>query len=123
MSATFSLSFLNCSCNSSGNSSLISIGKSSEESDIVAKYMLNCGDSTQRFCADNKIKLRKLRFIGVTSLAPHNISGLPGIILCLSDLGVGELHIVGPCGLRGVIENSFPFVNRRFALRISSALI
>lgn len=86
-----------------------------------------------------KIKLRDVRFLGVSSLFPHNIGGLPALILALSDLGVARLHVAGPpgqhsilcilfacnvcatalsvassAGLHGCLHHAAPFTNRRF---------
>ena len=53
---------------------------------ILSSCLINVGDTTQRFCGENRIKLSRVRCVIVTSLAPHNASGLPGILLCLSSL-------------------------------------
>ena len=52
----------------------------------LCHLLLNAGDSTQRVCSENKIKSSKLNTIILTSMAPHHIAGLPGMILNLSSL-------------------------------------
>lgn len=56
------------------------------DTNVLDRILINVGDSTQRFCLENKIKLAKVSIILVTSLASHNVSGLPGMIHCLSSL-------------------------------------
>lgn len=85
----------------------------SSERTVVERCLINAGDSTQRHCGENKIKLARVSCIIISSLAPHNISGLPGIILSLSGLGVGELTVAGPVGLKGLVQNISSFVNRK----------
>lgn len=99
-----SLTILTTGSNATGISALLSIEKSyqkhqnlhqniqnstknpTEEPTILSRCLINVGDSSQRFCGENKIKLSRVRCVVITSLAPHNVSGLPGILLCLSSL-------------------------------------
>lgn len=60
-----------------------------------------------------RIKLKDIRCICLTALCPAYASGVPGIILALSDLGVGNITIIGPPGLQGLISNMHCFTNRR----------
>jgi hypothetical protein len=53
---------------------------------ISNRILINCGDSTQRICSENRIKLSNISLILLSSLSPHNISGLPGLLLSLSTL-------------------------------------
>jgi len=117
--ANMFLSCLNCGSNGTGVSTLLSVeshfyGKNGENA-VHLRVLINCGDSTQRFCGDNRIKLSRVCLVILTSLAPHNMSGLPGIILCLSDLGVGKLKIIGPAGLKNLLHQMKGFTNRRFS--------
>ena len=83
------LTALTCGRNATGLSAMFSIEKelySSKESTVLSRCLVNVGDTTQRFCGENRIKLSRVCCIIVTSLAPHNVSGLPGILLCLSNL-------------------------------------
>lgn len=53
---------------------------------ILSRCLVNVGDGTQRFCNENRVKLSTISSIIVTSLAPHNLAGFPGVFLSLSDL-------------------------------------
>lgn len=77
--------------NGTGYSTLISVEytSSSGENVVLNRCLANVGDGTIRFCKENKIKLSGISCIVVTSLAPHSISGFPGVFLSLSDM-VGE---------------------------------
>jgi ribonuclease BN (tRNA processing enzyme) len=70
--------------------------------------------STLRFCDENKEKLFHVIAIIITSFAPHNYSGLPSILLSLSDLGVGQVTICGPPGLTAILHLMSPFTNRKY---------
>jgi ribonuclease Z len=80
---------------------------------VISRCLLNTGDSVQRFCSENKIKLDRISSIVLTSMAPHNVAGLAGILQSMSDLGIGSLTIVGPSGLEGLLHNMRSFVNRK----------
>lgn len=93
------LTALTCGRNATGLSAMFSIEKelySSNESTILSRCLVNVGDTTQRFCGENRIKLSRVCCIILTSLAPHNVSGLPGILLCLSNL-VEKNHLCNAC--------------------------
>lgn len=78
-----------CGANGTGISCMLSIDRedantgSFNTSQII---FVNCGDSTQQACLQSHIKLQKLSHIVFTSVTVHNICGLPGIVLSLSDL-------------------------------------
>lgn len=78
-----------CGANGTGMSCMLHIDRedpntgSFHASQIV---LFNCGDSTQQACLQSRIKLHKLSCIAFTSIAVHNICGLPGVVLALSDL-------------------------------------
>ncbi|RYH17020.1 hypothetical protein EON65_29215 [archaeon] len=85
---------LECTCtvllaglNGTGHSTLLSIEKKVRaEKKILNRILINVGDGTQRLCQEHRIKLASISTIIITSLAPHNISGFPGIFLALSNL-------------------------------------
>lgn len=86
---------IECTCtvllaglNGTGHSALLSIEKKGirDERKILNRILINVGDGTQRLCQDHRIKLASISTIVITSLAPHNISGFPGIFLALSSL-------------------------------------
>lgn len=114
--------------NATGYSTLLSVVKcqhsSVAESDnnleadenlsVLNRVLINVGDGTQRFCSENRIKLSSLSMIVISSLSPHNLAGFPGIFLSLSDLGVAELDVVGPPGIKACIDLMLPFINRKY---------
>lgn len=112
---------LTSGANATGLSGVISIEKLAQfglESSVVSLCMLNAGDSVQRYCTEHKFKLFKVECIILTSLSPHNVSGLAGILLSLSSMGVGKVTIIGPQGTEGFVNALTPFVNRRYVLCI-----
>ena len=74
---------LTCGHNGTGFSALVN--SSNDVCTSSSSCLLNVGDSTQRFCGDNRIKLARVNCVVITSLAPHNVAGLPGLLLLLSD--------------------------------------
>lgn len=117
MLSTATLTCLTCGSNGTGLSAMVSLEKAigfSDEKLLLSRCLLNVGDSTQRFCGENRIKLNRVSCIILTSLAPHNASGLPGILLCSSDLGLGKITICGPPGLKMLLDLMAPFTNRKY---------
>ena len=72
---------------------------------IFAQCLINVGESLQR---------SKLNTIMVSSLSPHHTSGLPGLIIALSGLGLAEVNIIGPPGLDSYVNATKAFANRRY---------
>lgn len=101
------LKILNTGANGSGFSSILTFHNNK-------KCLINVGDSTLRFCEEIKEKLFHVIVIIITSFAPHNYSGLPSVLLTLSDLGVGNITIFGPPGLEGILHLMSPFTNRKY---------
>jgi hypothetical protein len=84
-----SLTLLTCGRNATGLSAMFSVERdlhASKESTILSRCLVNVGDTTQRFCSENRIKLSRVCCVIITSLSPHNVSGLPGMLLGLSSL-------------------------------------
>jgi ribonuclease BN (tRNA processing enzyme) len=108
------VSVLNCGHNCSGFSSSLTVSKvSGGARKVVAICLINAGDSVQKFCNENRIKLKMVTCVFVTSLVPHNVAGLPGLILSLSSLGVETLSIIAPPGIKGLLDVMIPFTNRQ----------
>ena len=107
-----------CGRNGTGFSALVAARRSrpcpgDEETRTVAKVLLNAGDGLARCCVDRGVKLSKVRCVVCLSLAPHCTAGLPGLLLSLSSLGVGEVTLVGPNGMRGLYASMLLLVNRK----------
>ena len=81
---------LTCGYNGGGHAALVSFERDVSlvalDRTVFSRCLVNVGDGTQRFCNENRIKLSTISCIIVTSLAPHNIAGFPGLFLSLSDL-------------------------------------
>ncbi|XP_049849537.1 uncharacterized protein LOC126319882 [Schistocerca gregaria] len=83
------------------------------------RYVFNCGEGTQRFCSEYKIRLSKTKFFFFTRLSWHHIGGLPGNILTVSDEGVSGLEVYGPSNLLNLIKSTRYFVSRNeFSLKV-----
>lgn len=107
---------LNVGANGSGQATAIAVEETANNavrSSTYALCLLNAGDSLQRYCMDNNVKLSKLSCVAFTSLSPHNTSGLPGLILALSSLGVASITLLGPPGLQSYVHSIQQFVKRR----------
>ena len=105
--------------NGSGTSTMVTFHRSDskynkETKRILERILINAGDSTTRYCSENAIKLAKISCILLTSLGVQNTSGLAGILLSLSALGVGKVIIIGPAGLAGLLQSMLPFTNRNY---------
>lgn len=44
----------------------------------VCSYLFNCGEGTQRFCTENKVRLARVDHILLTQLSWEHIGGVPG---------------------------------------------
>ena len=110
------LTVLNCGHNCTGFASSLTLSKVGVggERTVVSTCLINAGDSVQKYCNENRIKLKMVSCIFVTSLVPHNISGLPGLILSLSSLGTESLSIIAPPGIKGLLDVMIPFTNRKY---------
>ena len=80
---SWELRLLTCGHNGTGLSAVV--GSANNVSASGTSCLFNVGDSTQRFCGENRIKLARVSCVVITSLAPHNVAGLPGLLLLLSD--------------------------------------
>jgi len=116
MVSSLKVIYLNSGRNGSGLSTAIAteqILNNAMESSLYALCLVNVGDSVQKLCMDRGIKLRMLKCILITSLSPHCISGLPGIILSCSTAGLANLTIIGPPGLSQYMSAISPFVRKQ----------
>ena len=42
------------------------------------RYLFNCGEGTQRFCTEHRVRLARVDNIFITRLSWENVGGLPG---------------------------------------------
>nr|CAG8501274.1 4504_t:CDS:10 [Entrophospora candida] len=59
------------------------------------RYLFNCGEGTQRFCLQNKLKLAKTKNIFITRVNWECVGGIPGMLLTLADSGTKEIKVLG----------------------------
>lgn len=68
-------------------------------------YMIDCGEGAQRQMRQQRLSFNKLVAIFISHLHGDHCFGLPGLISSLGMLGrTGDLHIIGPGGLRSFLE-------------------
>ena len=62
------------------------------------RYMFNCGDNTERFCLEHKLRVSKLRNVFLTRTHWDCVGGLPGLIMHMRDSSLNELslNLYGP---------------------------
>jgi ribonuclease Z len=79
------------------------------------RYLFGCGEGTQRFCVEHKVRLSKVSHIFVPQVSWEQLGGMPGtssspllpsvtnssagMMLTLADVGVKQLNIHGPANL------------------------
>lgn len=80
----------------------------------IGRCLVNVGDSSLRVMQQHRVKLSTINTIIITSLASHNCSGLSGVLLSLSDLGVAKVTIIGPKGIDILLDTITPFTNRKY---------
>ncbi|KAF9921554.1 hypothetical protein FBU30_008389 [Linnemannia zychae] len=76
------------------------------------RYMINCGEGTQRLCMQQKIRFSKLKTLLFTRTHWDCIGGAPGLLLTLSDVGTGNMKLLGGENLTHAIASTRQFVYR-----------
>jgi ribonuclease Z len=82
------------------------------------RYLFNCGEGTQRFCIEHKVRLARVDHIFVTQLSWDYIGGIPGGLLSLYEMGLKNINLFGPKGLKNFLEACRYFF-QRYALALS----
>ena len=77
-------------------------------------YLINCGEGTQRFCTEHKVRLAgKLRRALFTRMTWEEVGGLPGMLLTMASTGhAGSLHLHGAPALPRLVNNFCHFMPR-----------
>ena len=77
-------------------------------------YLINCGEGTQRFCTEHKLRLAgKLRRALFTRMTWDELGGLPGMLLTMASTGhAGSLHLHGAPALPRLVNNFCHFMPR-----------
>jgi len=85
-------------------------------------YLFNCGEGTQRFCIQHKIKLGKISNVFFTRTSYDAMGGMPGLMLTLetaNSLSPEEknVSIFGPKGVKEFLASIKPFTHRTYNSR------
>ncbi|KAF9276888.1 hypothetical protein BGZ68_009684 [Mortierella alpina] len=76
------------------------------------RYMINCGEGTQRLCMESKLRFSKLKTILFTRTHWDCIGGVPGMLLTLSDVGARNITMLGGENLTHALISTRHFVYR-----------
>ncbi|KAF0380098.1 beta-lactamase-like protein [Gigaspora margarita] len=76
------------------------------------RYLFNCGEGTQRFCLQNKLKVSKLKNVFLTRVNWDCFGGLPGMLLTIADAGTKEIKLYGGPNLTHAITATRGFIIR-----------
>jgi ribonuclease Z len=76
------------------------------------KYLINCGEGTQRSCTQRGVGFRKLGTVLLTNSSSDVIGGLPGILMSSADTGIPEIKIAGPEAALQYLVSSRTFCQR-----------
>ena len=77
-------------------------------------YLINCGEGTQRFCTEHKLRLAgKLRRALFTRMTWDELGGLPGMLLTMAGMGhAGSLQLHGAPALPRLVSSFGHFMPR-----------
>ncbi|GJQ10563.1 hypothetical protein GpartN1_g2848.t1 [Galdieria partita] len=76
------------------------------------RYLFNCGEGTQRLCAEKGLNLFRVDTVFFTQLDALSAGGLFGTLLTLADAGKTSLELFGPTGLARFFTASSSFYRR-----------
>ncbi|KAI8599324.1 beta-lactamase-like protein [Dissophora ornata] len=79
------------------------------------RYMINCGEGTQRLCLESRFRFAKTKTILFTRTHWDCIGGAPGMLLTLSDVGgvgAGSIKLLGGENLTHALASTRQFVYR-----------
>lgn len=76
-------------------------------------YLLNCGEGTQRFSTEHKLRIpSRLQRLFATRVSWDAIGGLPGILLTMNDATRGAaLNVHGPSGVEPLLRSFRHFMS------------
>ncbi|KAF9915565.1 hypothetical protein BX616_005853 [Lobosporangium transversale] len=76
------------------------------------RYLINCGEGTQRLCLESRFRFSKIKTIFFTRTHWDCLGGTPGMLLTLADLGVSRMKLLGAENLTHAMISTRPFVYR-----------
>ncbi|PVU88652.1 hypothetical protein BB559_005475 [Furculomyces boomerangus] len=71
-----------------------------------SRYLINCGEGTQRLSSENSVKIGKINTIFVSGNGWDHTGGLPGMLLTMSSVGVNSLSVCGPKNTAGTLYST-----------------
>ncbi|BFI40606.1 ribonuclease Z [Marchantia polymorpha subsp. ruderalis] len=76
------------------------------------RIVFNAGEGLQRFCIEHKIKLSKLDHVFLTRVCSETTSGVPGLLLTLSNTGENGMtvNMWGPSDLNYLVDAMRTFI-------------
>lgn len=77
-----------------------------------ARFLINCGEGSQRFFTQHKLKLSRVNTIFLTQLKWDHLGGIPGLILTAADAGAPFVRIFGPRNTKHALASLRGFVQR-----------
>lgn len=102
-----------------GNSSYLEdiVDDSNPSFTILARYALSgLPTLTARLCADQRLHLASIRAAFVPDLDQKSITGIPSLLLGLSNAGAARIFIAGPSGVENYVESMVDTVLGRHKL-------
>ncbi|KAF9101300.1 hypothetical protein BGX29_005816 [Mortierella sp. GBA35] len=76
------------------------------------RYMINCGEGTQRLCMQNRVRFSKMKTMLFTRTHWDCIGGVPGMLLTLADVGSRNIKMLGGENLTHALISTRHFVYR-----------
>ena len=74
------------------------------------RYLFNCGEGTQRLAHEHRTKLARMEHIFLTRNTWNRFGGVPGLCLTLQEIGVPQLNLHGPPGIKRIFQSTRKFV-------------
>ncbi|KAL3682128.1 hypothetical protein R1sor_000150 [Riccia sorocarpa] len=76
------------------------------------RIIFNAGEGLQRFCLEHKVKLSKLDHVFLTRVCSETASGVPGLLLTLSNTGENGIavNLWGPSDLNYLVDAMRTFI-------------
>eukprot|EP00049_Salpingoeca_infusionum_P018302 m.356594 g.356594 ORF g.356594 m.356594 type:complete len:919 (+) comp17587_c0_seq1:304-3060(+) len=74
------------------------------------RYLFNCGEGTQRFCSEHKIRLANVTDVFLTQSTWECMGGLPGMLITLTDSTEAQPQLHGPPELANLMAGMRTFM-------------
>ncbi|KAF9206105.1 Zinc phosphodiesterase ELAC protein 2 [Haplosporangium sp. Z 27] len=76
------------------------------------RYLINCGEGTQRLCLESKFRLSKLKAMLFTRVNWETFGGAPGMLLTLSAGEISDIKLLGGENLTHALISTRHFIYR-----------